>query len=88
MEIEYIYPDPNDDKKIREEIKQIKKQNTLGCLVSLLVIFIGGFVFLTLLPFILVVLGWSILFLGVYILYKAYVEEYVFKFIYWLKSRK
>lgn len=88
MEIEYIYPDPDDDKDVREQIRLMKKQDTLGCLTSLLVLFVVLFVFLTLLPFMLAVLGWSILFLGVYILYKAYLEEYIANFISWLKSKR
>lgn len=88
MEIEYIYPDPNDDKDIRKQIKEIERQNTLGCLTSLLVLFIVLFVFLSLLPFMLAVLGWSILFLSVYVLYKAYLEAYILNFIEWLKSKR
>lgn len=88
MEIEYIYPDPDDDKDVREQIRLMKKQDTLGCLTSLLVLFVVLFVFLTLLPFMLAVLGWSILFLGVYILYKAYLEVYVMRLIFWLKSKR
>ncbi|MBO5285112.1 MAG: hypothetical protein J6B00_04460 [Alphaproteobacteria bacterium] len=88
MEIEYIYPDPNDDKDIRKQIKAIERQNTLGCLTSLLVLFIVLFVFLSLLPFMLAVLGWSILFLSVYVLYKAYLEAYILNFIEWLKSKR
>ncbi|MBO5038937.1 MAG: hypothetical protein J6C85_05745 [Alphaproteobacteria bacterium] len=88
MEIEYIYPDPDDDKEVQEQIRLMKKQDTLGCLTSLLVLFVVLFVFLTLLPFMLAALGWSILFLSVYILYKAYLEVYVIRLIFWLKSKR
>ena len=57
MEIEYIYPDPN-DKDFNKQIKQMQKENTIGCLV-LGLIFLGGlFLFLTMLPIILIVLGY------------------------------
>lgn len=80
MEIEYIYPDP-DDHDFNKQIKQMQKENTVGCLVMGL-IFLGGlFIFLTMLPIILIVVGYSILFLSIYIIYKAYLEEYVVNFI-------
>ena len=80
MEIEYIYPDP-DDHDFNKQIKQMQKENTVGCLVMGL-IFLGGlFIFLTMLPIILIVVGYSILFLSIYIVYKAYLEEYVVNFI-------
>ena len=80
MEIEYIYPDP-DDHDFNKQIKQMQKENTVGCLVMGL-IFLGGlFFFLTMLPIILIVVGYSILFLSIYIIYKAYLEEYVVNFI-------
>ncbi|MBE6462346.1 MAG: hypothetical protein E7005_01125 [Alphaproteobacteria bacterium] len=80
MEIEYIYPDP-DDKDFNKQIKQMQKENTIGCLV-LGLIFLGGlFLFLTMLPIILIVLGYSIIFLSIYILYKAYLEDFVLRFI-------
>ena len=80
MEIEYIYPDPN-DKDFNKQIKQMQKENTIGCLV-LGLIFLGGlFLFLTMLPIILIVLGYSIIFLSIYILYKDYLEDFVLRFI-------
>ena len=80
MEIEYIYPDPN-DKDFNKQIKQMQKENTIGCLV-LGLIFLGGlFLFLTMLPIILIVLGYSIIFLSIYILYKAYLEDFVLRLI-------
>ena len=33
MEIEYIYPDPNDDRDLEKQLKQMQKENTLGCLI-------------------------------------------------------
>ena len=83
MEIEYIYPDPNDedDKNFRKQMKQLKNESNLGCLLLVLFMLGGGFIFLTILPAILVVLGYSILFLGVYIIYKVYLETFVWKII-------
>jgi len=86
MEIEYIYPDP-DDKDLKKQIKQMQRENTLGCLVLGLFILGGLFLFLTMLPIILVVLGYSILFLSVYILYKAYLEDFVLTLIDKIKNR-
>lgn len=81
MEIEYIYPDPDDKRDIEAQIKQMQKENTLGCLVLCLVFLGAAFIFLTVLPEILLILGWSILFLGIYIVYKAYLEEWVIRLI-------
>ena len=54
MEIEYIYPDPDDDKDLEKQIKQMQKENSLGCLIVSLFLLGGLFIFLTLLPIILV----------------------------------
>ncbi len=80
MEIEYIYPDP-DDKDFNKQIKQMHKQNMIGCLVLGLLLLGGVFIFLTMLPIILIVIGYSILFLSIYIVYKAYLEDFVVKII-------
>ncbi len=80
MEIEYIYPDP-DDKDFNKQIKQMQKENTIGCLVLGLVVLGGLFLFLTMLPVILIVLGYSIIFLSIYIVYKAYLEDFVLRLI-------
>ncbi len=80
MEIEYIYPN-SDDNDIEKQLKQMKKESTLGCLIMGLVLLGGLFIFLTILPIVLVVLGYSILFLSVYIIYKAYLEDYILSFI-------
>ena len=80
MEIEYIYPDP-DDHDFNKQIKQMQKENTIGCLVIGLILLGGLFILLTILPVILVVIGYSILFLSVYILYKAYLEDSIMNLI-------
>lgn len=88
MEIEYIYPDPDDNKDIEAQIKKMQKENTIGCLIMGLFLLGGLFIFLTLLPIILVILGYSILILAVYIAYKAWLEEPVLNLIQKLKSRR
>ena len=80
MEIEYIYSN-HDDHDFNKQIKQMQKENTIGCLVLGLLLLGGLFIFLTMLPIILIVIGYSILFLSVYILYKAYLEDHVISFI-------
>ncbi len=87
MEIEYIYPDPDDERDVKAEIRQMQKENTLGCLIMALVLLGGAFILLAVLPVILVILGWSILILGVYIIYKAYVEDWALSVIERLKRR-
>ncbi len=88
MKIEYIYPDPDDEKDLTAQLKQMQKENTIGCLVAGLVLLSGLFILLALLPIILTILGWSILTISIYIVYKAYLEEYVEKLISRLKSRR
>ena len=48
----------------------------------------GLFIFLTLLPILLIILGYSIIVLAVYIVYKAWLEEPVLNLIQKLKSRR
>ena len=81
MEIEYIYNNDNDDKELEKEINRLKKQSTLSGLITILTALVLLFIFLALLPFILVILGYSILGLGIYILYKAYLEQHILNFI-------
>ena len=88
MEIEYIYPDPDDNRDIEAQIKKMQKENTLGCLIMGLFLLGGLFIFLTLLPVLLVILGYSILFLAVYIVNKAWIEDPVLNLIQKLKSRR
>lgn len=88
MEIEYIYPDPNDDRDLEKQLKQMQKENTLGCLIMGLFLLGGLFIFLTLLPILLVILGYSIIVLAIYIGYKAWLEEPVLRLIDKIKSRQ
>ncbi|MCM1324739.1 MAG: hypothetical protein NC218_11520 [Acetobacter sp.] len=88
MRIEYIYPDPDDKKDFNQQLKEIQKESTIGCLIAGLVLLSGLFILLALLPIILTILGWSILVLSVYIGYKVYLEEFVLNLIQKLKSRR
>lgn len=88
MEIEYIYPDPDDEHDIKAQIKQLQKENTMGCLIMALVLLGGLFILLAVLPVILVILGWSVIFLSVYIVYKAYLEDFVLSLINKLKNHR
>lgn len=81
MEIEYIYPDPKDDRDLDAQLKKMQKENTLGCLIMGLFLLGGLFIFLTLLPILLIILGYSIIVLAVYIVYKAWLEEPVLNLI-------
>lgn len=88
MEIEYIYPDTKDDRDLDAQLKKMQKENTLGCLIMGLFLLGGLFIFLTLLPILLIILGYSIIVLAVYIVYKAWLEEPVLNLIQKLKSRR
>lgn len=88
MEIEYIYPAPKDDRDLDAQLKKMQKENTLGCLIMGLFLLGGLFIFLTLLPILLIILGYSITVLAVYIVYKAWLEEPVLNLIQKLKSRR
>ena len=54
MEIEYIYPDPKDDRDLDAQLKKMQKENTLGCLIMGLFLLGGLFIFLTVIGFNLV----------------------------------
>lgn len=81
MKIEYIYPDPQEEEDIDKQIRRIQKENTAGCLISSLFLLISVFIVLTLLPVILLILGYAIVILGVYTIYKIYLETRVLNFI-------
>lgn len=81
MKIEYIYPDPQEEEDIDKQIRRIQKENTAGCLISSLFLLISVFIVLTLLPVILLILGYAIVILGVYTIYKIYLETWVLNFI-------
>jgi hypothetical protein len=87
MEIEYIYQDPKDQERLSKQIKQMQKSDTLGCLIFFLFFFGALFIFLAALPVILTIIGWTILILGICIIYKAYVEDIILKIIEKLKRK-
>lgn len=88
MKIEYIYPDDENKHDLTAEIKQLQKESTLGCLIAGLMLLSGVFILLAILPIVLTILGWSILVLSVYIVYKAYLEEPVSRLINKLKPHR
>jgi len=87
MKIEYIYHN-NDDEDIQKQLRQIRKENTIGCLMMTLFLLITLFVILSLLPVLLIIIGWSIVFIGCYVIYKIYLESAVLNFIQKMKMRK
>lgn len=88
MKIEYIYPDPQEEADIDKQIRRMQKENTAGCLISSLFMLITVFIILTLLPVILLILGYAIVILGVYTIYKIYLESWVLNFIQKHKQRR
>ena len=82
MEIEYIYHTSEDeDREVEKTIRRIERENTIGCLISGLVMLCLLFVFLYLLPFFLILIGISIITIACIIFYKAYLEQFVLNFI-------
>lgn len=77
MEIEIIPPDDNHD--FDEEVKKIKRANEMGCLVLALFGLAFLYVFLALLPILLVILAYTLVFVLCYYIYKAYLEEFIRK---------
>lgn len=81
MEIEYIYHNPKEDEQLIEELKRQKKADTIGCLFSGLVLLLGLFIFLTILPFLLTFILYLIVFTAIMLVYKVYLESHVLNFI-------
>lgn len=81
MKIEYIYHTNENPKDITEELRKIERANTIGCLITGLVMLCMLFAFLYLLPFILIVLGFIIIGVGLLTIYKVYLERHVLNFI-------
>lgn len=86
MKIEYIYPPSDDEKEIEQQLKQMQKENTLGCLISILFFLCGLFIFLLLLPALLIATGYAAVVLAMYIAYKAWLEERIVRLIQKLKK--
>ena len=64
-------------KKFDEEVKKIKRANEMGCLVLALFGLAFLYVFLALLPILLVILAYTLVFALCYYIYKAYLEDFV-----------
>lgn len=87
MKIEYIYPPSDNEKEIEMQLKQMQKENMLGCLVSALFFLCGLSLLLLLLPALLIVTGYAAAALAVYIVYKAWLEDWIFRLIKNLKNK-
>lgn len=81
MEIEILPPEGDDREKFYKAFKEAERQETIGCLMMSLVMLIMGSVFLTLLPVMLVILGYAILFTAIYLVYKMWLEVPILNFI-------
>lgn len=82
MKIEYIYTPKKDEQQDAEIIfRQIEKENTIGCLITSLVMLCLLFIFIALLPVFLTILGYLIIVLACITIYKAYLEQFVLNFI-------
>lgn len=81
MEIEYIYHNPKEEELIISEIKRQRKEDTIGCLFSGLILLSGLAVFLIMLPFLLTFILYLIVLTSVVLVYKLYLESHVLNFI-------
>lgn len=81
MKIEYDYIITKNDSDTEQRLKQLKKEETIGCLIGTLFLLAALFVILSLLPFLLFVLGWLIIFTAAIAVYKMYFESAVLNFI-------
>lgn len=88
MKIEYIYHADNENGITEQELKRLEREETLGCLFTGLVLLIMVYLFLAMLPFLLVITGIMIIALGAYIVYKLYLESWTLNFIQKMKSRR
>lgn len=82
MKIEYIYQSSENNRPDTDiTIRQIERENTIGCLVTSIIMLGLLFVFLALLPLFLTILGYIILILAGITIYKVYLERHVLNFI-------
>ena len=81
MEIEVLPPEGDDEEKFYQAFKQAERQETIGCLVMVLFVLVMGFVFLSLLPVFLIILGYAIAFTALYLGYKLWLEQPLLNFI-------
>ena len=87
MKIE-IYRTTEDRQDFSDEIKRLQRENLLGCLTSGLVLLIGLYILLALLPFLLVFIGITIVCIGVIVIYKLYFESAVLNFIQKMRMKR
>ena len=66
----------------------MEREETIGCLLTGLVLLVMVYLFLAMLPFLLVFLGIMIIALASYIVYKLYLESYVLNYIQKRNMRK
>ena len=88
MKIDYIYRADNENGITEEELKRMEREETIGCLLTGLVLLVMVYLFLAMLPFLLVFLGIMIIALAGYIVYKLYLESYVLNYIQKRNMRK
>ena len=88
MKIDYIYRADNENGITEEELKRMEREETIGCLLTGLVLLVMVYLFLAMLPFLLVFLGIMIVALAGYIFYKLYLESYVLNYIQKRNMRK
>ena len=81
MEIDIIYPKPEDEKEFTDQLRRIKRENTLNTLIGLLTLLSIIFIFLLFLPILITIIGYTILIIGTVVLYKIYLERHVLNFI-------
>lgn len=81
MEIEILPPEGDDNEKFYLALKEAERQETIGCLLVGLFMLVMIFAFLTMLPLLLVILGYAIIFTAVYLVYKMWLEQPLLNFI-------
>jgi len=88
MKIEYDYIVTPSNENIKQEMKRLKREETIGCLIGSLILLVALFIIISLLPFILFILGWLIIFIAAITIYKMYFESAVLNFIQKRKMKK
>ena len=87
MKIE-IYRSIDDREDFSDEIRRLRRENFLGCLSAGLVLLIGLYILLALLPFLLVFIGVMIICISVIVVYKIYCESFVLNFIQKMRMKR
>ena len=77
----YNYNSDDNDHEFEITFQQLEKENTIGCLISGIVMLCFLFIFFALLPFFLTIIGFFIVFLAFITIYKLYLERHVLNFI-------